>query len=124
MKKYQSGEGEYRMASFLNRLFGRKKEESLSFRRERAAELHGLAIRYVTERIDGEDLVAGRGGCLSVRNGELILLSSEKILFRANVDLLDASRLMSGDGVVLTAPNLEEDGKMRTYTAHFVYHRK
>ena len=67
------------MASFLNRLFGRKKEESLSFRRERAAELHGLAIRYVTERINGEDLVAGRGGCLSVRNGELILLSSEKI---------------------------------------------
>ena len=112
------------MAGFLNRFFGRKKEESVTFRRERAAELHGMAIRYVTERIDGEDLVAGRGGCLSVRNGELILLSSEKILFRANVDMLDASRLMSGDGVVLTAPNLEEDGKMRTYTAHFVYHRK
>ena len=112
------------MGGFLNRFFGRKKEESVAFRRERAAELHGMAIRYVTERIDGEDLVAGRGGCLSVRNGELILLSSEKILFRANVDMLDASRLMSGDGVVLTAPNLEEDGKMRTYTAHFVYHRK
>lgn len=112
------------MANIFTRLFGRTKEESVTFRRERAAELHGMAIRYVTERIDGEDLVAGRGGCLSVRNGELILLSSEKILFRANVDSLDASRLMSGDGVVLTAPNLEEDGRMRTYTAHFVYHRK
>ena len=112
------------MASFLKRIFGKKQEDSVAFRRERAAELNGLAIRYVTERIDGEDLVAGRGGCLSVRNGEFILLTSEKILFRAEVDLLDASRLMSGDGVVLTAPNLEENGKMRTYTAHFVYHRK
>ncbi len=113
------------LLSRIRGLFGgKKKEDSVAFRRERAASLHGMAIRYVTERVDGEDFVVGRGGCLSVRNGEFLLLSSEKILFRANVDELDAARLMSGDGVVLTAPNLEEAGRVRTYTAHFVYHRK
>lgn len=109
----------------LKSLFGKSpKEQSVAFRRKRADELHGMAIRYVTERIGDEDFVVGRGGCLSVRNREFLLLTSEKILFRAHVDELEAAYLMSGDGVVLTAPNLEEGGTSRTYTAHFVYHRK
>ena len=33
-------------------------------------------------------------------------------------------RDMSGNGVVISGPNLLEDGKVRTITAHFVYHRK
>lgn len=106
-------------------LFSRKKgETSVAVRKKRAQELHGQAIKYVTERVDDNDNVVGRGGSISLRNGQLLLFSSDKILMRADVETLDSSYLLSGDGVVLSAPNLEEDGRQRTYIAYFVYYRK
>ena len=84
---------------------------------KRAYELHGQLIKYVTERVDGNDNVVGRGGSISVRDNTLLLFSSEKILLRADIASLEASYLLSGDGVVLTAPNLEEDGRPRSYIA-------
>jgi hypothetical protein len=82
------------------------------------------SIRYVTERIDDNDNVIGRGGSLSLRGEEFLVFSSNEILLRAKVADLDASDLLSGDGVVLTAPNLEDGGKVRTVIAYFVYYRK
>ena len=108
---------------FLKKIFCRK-ENSRAYRRERAARLHGLVIRYVTERHGDNEDVIGRGGNLSIHKDELLVFSSGEILLRAKVDELDVSELMSGDGVILTAPNLEEDGRVRTMTAHYVYHRK
>ena len=93
-------------------------------RAKRAAELHGQAIKYVTERVADNDNVVGRGGSISVRNGELLLFSSDTILLRSDVGQTDASYLLSGDGVVLTAPNKEEEGRVRSYIAYFVYYRK
>jgi hypothetical protein len=93
-------------------------------RTKRAFELHGQAIKYVTERVDDNDNVVGRGGSISVRNGELLLFSSDTILLRSNVTETEASYLLSGDGVVLTAPNKEEGGRVRSYIAYFVYYRK
>lgn len=95
-----------------------------SKRAKRAAELHGQAIKYVTERVNDNDNVVGRGGSISVRNGELLLFSSDTILLRSDVSETDASYLLSGDGVVLTAPNKEENGRERNYIAYFVYYRK
>jgi len=112
------------LLSLFRKLFKPKDPNSRAFREQRAAELHGQAIRYVTERRGDVDEVVGRGGCLSVRNGEFLLLTSGDILMRARVEELQAAYLMSGDGVVLTAPNIEEGGKERTYIAHFVYYRK
>lgn len=113
-----------RTVSLFDKLFHKKDPNSPAFREKRAAELHGQAIRYVTERRGDVDEIVGRGGCLSVRNGEFLLLTSGEILFRADVDELQAAYLMSGDGVVLTAPNKEEGGRVRTLIAHFVYYRK
>ena len=110
--------------AFWKRLFKNKNPNSASYRAERAKELHGQAIRYVTERKGDVDEIVGRGGCLSVRNGEFLLLTSGDILMRTPVEELQASYLMSGDGVVLTAPNTLEDGRVRTLIAHFVYYRK
>ena len=110
--------------SILEKLFGKKASNSASARKKRAMELHGQAIKYVTERVDDNDNVVGRGGSISVRNGQLLLFSSDNILLRADVTSLDASYLLSGDGVVLTAPNLEEGGRERRYVAYFVYYRK
>lgn len=108
----------------LARLGLKKSHGSVAARRQRAGELHGQAIKYVTERIDDNDTVVGRGGSISVRNGQLLLFTSDKILMRAEVDSLDASYLLSGDGVVLTAPNLEQQGAVCRYVAYFVYYRK
>ena len=109
---------------FWQRLGFGKNTKSHSYRMERAKQLHGQSIRYVTERIDDNDNVIGRGGSLSLRGEEFLVFSSNEILLRAKVADLDASDLLSGDGVVLTAPNLEDGGKMRTVIAYFVYYRK
>lgn len=101
-----------------------KNPQSVAFRRQRAAELHGQVIRYVTEqRNDNEDVI-GRGGSLAVSGDEFIVDSSGDTLFRCKVDALEAAYLMSGDGVIITAPNLLENGTVRTITVHFVYYRK
>lgn len=105
-------------------LFKTKKDlQSRSERRKKAQELHGQLIRYVTERRDGNDDVVGRGGNLSVRNNELIVFSSSDIIFRGNIDELQISTLMSGDGVVISGYN-SVDGREREIIAYYVYHRK
>lgn len=101
-----------------------KSTTSKQFRRKKAAQLHGKAIRYVTEMRDGNEDVVGRGGNLSVRNGELLVFTSSEIIMRTPVDELDASDLMSGDGVIISGRNLEQDNLVRTLTVHYVYHRK
>ncbi len=95
-----------------------------AFRRKRAQEIKGLEIKYITMRIGEEEYVMGRGGSISVDKGKFVLFSSEKVIMSGLVDKLDASFLMSNDGVIMTAPNLEKGGEVETYVAHFVYHRK
>ena len=112
----------------MKKLFGLfsvgKSTTSKQFRRKKAQQLHGQAIRYVTEMRNGNEDVVGKGGNLSVRNGELLVFSSSEIIMRAIVDELDVSDLMSGDGVIISGNNLEEGGKFRRLTVHYVYHRK
>lgn len=111
--------------SLLKRIFHiGEKPGTNAYRRRMAEEMNGLAIRYVTERRNGNDDVIGRNGHLSLRGNEFTVYSSGKVLLRADVVQLDASRLMSGDGVILSAPNIEEGGKIRTITVHYVYHRR
>ena len=111
--------------SFFSRLFSRKDNtESYAFRLERARSLHGQAVKYVTEHRDGNEDVIGRGGALAVHGDTFIVDSSGERLFVCEIKHLEASTLMSGDGVVIKGPNLLEDGKERTITVHFVYYRK
>ena len=112
------------MKNIFSSIFGKKKDEdSLAFRVEMAEKIAGKHIKYVTERIDGNDNVIGREGSLCLRNDELIVFASADILFRANVSELNASELMSNDGVILTAPDLEHDRKVRTVIAYYLYYR-
>ena len=111
--------------SFVSKLFGlNKKTTSYAFRLERARSLHGEPIKYVTENRDGNEDVVGRGGSLALHGDVFIVDSSGERLFACNVRDLEANNLMSGDGVVITGPDLLNDGKIRTITAHFVYYRK
>lgn len=111
--------------SFLKKLFGiGKNPNSYSYKLERAKELHGQVIKYVTERRNDNDDVIGRGGALTVHGDSFIVDSSGDRLFVCDIRELNVNWLMSGDGVVIKGPNRLENGKERTITVHFVYYRK
>ena len=111
-------------SSFFARLFRRNKNpNSLSYRREMARQIAGHRIRYVTEKIDGVEEVIGRDGSIDIRNGEVIVFASSEVIFRCLVDRLQAWELLSKDGVVLTAPDIEHDGRERTIIVFYVYYR-
>ena len=88
--------------------------------RKRALALHGMTIRYVTERMGQEELVLGRSGVVSVRAGELIVFASRKTIFRSPLKGVCVSYLMSGDGAVLTGKDTESGRETREITVHFV----
>ncbi len=111
--------------SIFSKLFKRGAgEESYSQKLERARSLHGQVIKYVTERRNDNEDVVGRGGALTVKDDTFIVDSSGERLFVCKISDMEASTLMSGDGVIIKGPNLLEDGKYRTITVHFVYYRK
>ena len=94
------------------------------FRWAMARRLAGQTIKYVTERVDGEDEVIGRGGSLSIRGDEFLVFASSDVLFRCRIDDMASSELLSKDGVILTAPDLEHGGRERTVIVYFVYYLK
>lgn len=111
--------------SIFSRLFGRgKSTSSYAYRLEQARSLHGQPVKFVTERrADNEDVI-GRGGALAVHGDTFIVDSSGDRLFVCEIADLEVSTLMSGDGVIVSGPNMLEDGKYRSIIVHFVYHRK
>ncbi len=96
------------------------------YRREFAKELDGQHIKYVTERHGDNDDVIGRNGALIVKpaEDEFLVYASSDVIFRCKIPELAAWQLLSGDGVVLTAPDIEHGGEERTIIAYYTYHRK
>ena len=111
------------MFNKIKKIFKSKNTDSVSFRREKAKSLDGKAIRYVTERKNNIDEVVGRAGALNIKGDEFIVLSDFDIEFRCKIDDLSASDLMSLDGVVLSAHDLEHGGEYRTIIAYYSYYR-
>ena len=109
---------------FLTRIFKHytkpKNENSVRFRREMAKKLDKRAIKYVGQRDEsmGETII-GKNGMINLRDGELILISSDKIVFRCKIDELRASELMSLEGVILSGPNLEQGGAECSVVAYY-----
>ena len=104
------------MFSFFSK---RKKQQQ-----KQILSLHGMAIKYVTERKTDNDDVVGRGGSISIRDGVLIIFASSEIVFRCPVEQVTASQLLSGDGVVIEGPDSEHGGIIRKLIAYYVYYRK
>ena len=102
-----------------------KNPDSPAFKRQMALSVIGQHIKYVTEKKDDEvDEVIGREGGLNLRGDEFIVYASAKVLFRCNIADIQIWELLSKDGVVITGPDLENGGAVRTVVAHYVYHRK
>lgn len=103
----------------------RKKEKAdAAVCRELIGRLNGRVIKYVTERdADNTDSVIGKEGSLSVRDGELIVLASQKIVFRCRTCALHASELLSLEGVILEGPDDENESRQRKIIAYYKYYR-
>lgn len=98
-------------------------EQTPAFRIKMAEKIARHRLRYVSEREGDMDIVIGRDGGFNIRNGEFIVSADNKVIFRARVEELEASELMSLEGAILTAPDLEHGEKMRTIIAYYVYYR-
>ena len=108
------------MFGFLKR---KKDPNSKQYRWEMARQMSNHHIRYVTEKINGVDEVIGKNGGLNIRDDELIVFASSDILLRCKIEQMQAWELLSKDGVVITAPDLEHGGIERTIIVFYVYYR-
>ena len=109
-------------------LFGKKDPKSPKYRLAMAEKITGYPIQYVTERVtDGDNVderVVGKGGCISLKDDEVSVNASGETVLRCKIVEMDAWELMSGNGVTITAPDLEHGGKVRSIVVHYVYYRK
>ena len=101
----------------------KKREDTLSFKIEMAEKIARRRLRYVTERIDDTDLVIGRDGGFNIRGDEFIISADNHVIFRCLISEMQASELLSLEGAIITAPDLEHGGALRTVIAYYVYFR-
>ena len=105
-------------------IFSKKKDpNSKQYRWDMARQMANHHIRYVTEKINGVDEVIGKNGGLNIREDEMLVFASSDVIFRCKIEQMEAWELLSKDGVVITAPDLEHDGKERTIIVFYVYYR-
>ncbi len=100
-----------------------KDTDSPEFRLYMCRKLDGRALKYVLER-DAEkgDYVIGKGGVLSLFEGDFSVLCEGKVLFCCKADELHAWEFMSLDGATLTGID-KVTGKERTVMAYYTYYR-
>ena len=103
-----------------------KDPNSSRYRHDMAEKICGYPIKYITEKHGDNEDVIGRSGSLNIKKetDELIVSTPSETILKCNIDDLQAWILMSGDGVVITAPDKEHGGTVRTITVHYVYYRK
>ena len=105
-------------------LFKRKKpEEKLSFKINMAEKMVRNRLRYATERDGDTDSVIGKNGGFNIRNGQLIVSADNHVIFRCNIEEMTVSELMSLEGVIITAPDIDHERKVRTIICYYVYYR-
>ncbi len=107
----------------FSKLFKSKNPKSKRNRRQMAEMICNHHVKYVTEKIDEVDEVIGRNGALNIRDDEMLVFASADVIMRFKIDEMDAWELLSKDGVVITAPDLEHDRRMRTIIVYYVYYR-
>ena len=100
-----------------------KNPNTKQYRWAMAEQMSKHHIRYVTEKINGVDEVIGKNGGLNIRGDELLVFASADVLMRCKIEEMQAWELLSKDGVVITAPDLEHGGKLRTVVVYYVYYR-
>ena len=111
------------IGKLIERATKSKDPNSKRFKWDMARQICGHHVKYVTEEINGTHEVIGRSGALNIKEDELLVFASADVLMRCKVEQMQAWELLSKDGVVITAPDLEHEGKVRTVIVHYVYYR-
>ncbi len=104
-------------------MFSKKNPSSIAYKRNMAQMISNKRIKYVGEKINGVEEVIGKGGSISIRDDEILVFASADVLLRAKIADMNASELLSKDGVIITAPDLERGGVVRTIVVYYVYYR-
>lgn len=104
-------------------MFSKKNPSSLAYKKNMAQMISNKRIRYVGEKINGVEEVIGKGGSISIRDDEILVFASADVLLRAKIADMEASELLSKDGVIIKAPDLERGGVERTIVVYYVYYR-
>ncbi len=97
--------------------------DSKRYKWDMAKRICGHHVKYVTEKKGEVDEVIGRSGALNIKGDELLVFASADVLMRCKVEQMQAWELLSRDGVVITAPDLEHGGVERTVIVYYVYYR-
>lgn len=109
----------------FKKLFAKRNDPTSSrYRHDMAARICGHHVRYITEKRNDIDEVIGREGSLNIKDDCLLVSTSSENILRCRIDDMQAWELLSHDGVVITAPDLEHGGVERTIIVHYVYYRK
>ena len=111
------------IGKIIERATKSKDPNSKRFKWDMAKQICGHHVKYVTEEINGTHEVIGRSGGLNIKDDELLVFASADVLMRCKIEQMQAWELLSKDGVVITAPDLEHEGKVRTVIVHYVYYR-
>lgn len=101
-----------------------KNTNSKRYKTDLANHLDGKGLKCVTERIDGVEEVIGHKGAIIKKEDELLVYASQEVLLRAKILDLQAWELLSLEGVVITAPDMEHDGRERSIVAYYSYWRE
>lgn len=113
------------MLKFLHKLTKSKNPDSKRYKRDMAAHLNGRALKCVLEKkADGIEEVIAHDGSILVKGDELLVYASLDVVLRTKIVDLSAWELLSLEGVVITAPDIEHGGEIRTVIAYYKYWRK
>lgn len=123
-QQFEIGFSEDNMFKKKNAWTKSKKTNSKRYKNDLANYLNGRAIKCVTERIEGIEEVVGKSGAIIKKEDELIIYSSQDVLLRTKIEDLYAWELLSLEGVVITAHDLEHGGVERTVIAFYSYWRQ
>jgi hypothetical protein len=101
-----------------------KNINSKRYKNDLANYLDGKSLKCVSERINGIEELIGHKGAIIRKEDELLVYASQNVLLRTKIQYLQAWELLSLEGVVITAPDLERDGEERIVIAYYSYYRE
>ena len=101
-----------------------KNPDSKRYKWDMARQMCGHHLKYVTEKKNDVDEIIGRSGGLNIRDDELLVFASADVIMRCKIEQMQAWELLSKDGVVITAPDLEHGGIERTIIVYYVYYNR
>lgn len=101
-----------------------KRPDSKRYKADMAVHLDKKGLKCVTRKVNGIEEIIGKDGSIISKDGEILVYSSQNIVFRCDIEDMSAWELMSLEGVVITAPDKEHDMEERTIIAYYSYWRR